>query len=177
MKNFLHNIVALLALASVALCGPAFAAATVISGPGLGYAPNLYYYGSVVGDFSTPYTNSTTTPTTLTAMSVSVPATKRPFALQYICARWSVDATKATATTGSVTLVVNGAADANTTRYTASGAGRNTISGQYCVQRSSAALQTVSLQGVSADTNALTVNAAYLEVWNVTIQATATNGL
>lgn len=178
MRLFKHMIAGLALACSVLASTPLMAAAVVITAPGLAFVPNTYWMGSVTGDFSTPYTNSTTTPSALTGMSVVIPATKRSFGLQYVCARWSVDATKATSTTGSVTLAVNGAADANSTRYTASSAGRNTISGAYCVLRTSAAAQTVALNGVSADTAALTVNAAYLEVWIYQVQSVSgTSGL
>lgn len=157
-----------LALAGCALAAsPAFAAPTVITGPGLAYPVNLHLVGTVTGDLATPYTNATTTPSIVTGMTVAVPATLRPYQLQTLCVRWSADATKATSTTGSIGIGLNAAVDATSYRYTASSAGRNALNGSYCVARPSAAAITVSLYGVSADSGVFTVNNAFLEVWNV----------
>ena len=78
--------------------------------------------------------------------------------------RWSADVSKATATTGSCAIFVNGAIVANTERFSASAAGRNSIDGIIDVALTSAASQVVKLQCRSGDTNVFTVNNASLWV-------------
>lgn len=169
------RFLALAALMAAAVVAPtsAFAADAVLQGPNLTYAPNMFLYQARVLDLSTAYTNATTTPTIIASASgttaVTVPATLRNFALQYIRVCYSVDVTKATATTAAVQVFVNGAANADSKRYLSTGAGRGTISGCFSTVRTANTAQTVSLYGVSGDTNTMTVNAAYLEVWNITL--------
>jgi hypothetical protein len=167
MRLFNGFIGALTLAACVMIGSPALAAPVVITGPGLTYPVNMNLVALVTGDLATPYTNATTTPSIVTGMTVTLPATVRPYQLQTICVRWSADATKATSTTGSIGIGFNTVVDATSYRFTSSAAGRNSINGSTCFARPSAAAIVVSLYGVSGDTAALTVNNAFMEVWNV----------
>lgn len=75
---------------------------------------------------------------------------------------WNADVSKATGTTGSCAIYVNGAIVAATERFSHFSAGRNTISGIYDVTLTSAASQVVKVQCRSADTSVFTVTAAGL---------------
>lgn len=76
---------------------------------------------------------------------------------------WSFDVTKATATTGSCAVYVNGAVVAASARFAAS-ALRQTIAGVLVVPVTVVGTQTIKMQCISADTNALTVNNGHVVV-------------
>lgn len=81
---------------------------------------------------------------------------------------WSADVSKATGTTGSCAIYVNGAIVAGTERFSHFSAGRNSIGGFYDVTLVGATTQTVKLQCHSADTSVFTVNTGniYVEEWS-----------
>lgn len=110
-------------------------------------------------DATVGYTNATTTYTDIPGAAILIPATNKPWSgKQFIETCYYADVQKATATTGNIQVVANGAAIAPSRRAVASAAGQNTISLCYRVARSSALAQTVKLQGVSGDTNTFTVS-------------------
>jgi hypothetical protein len=159
--RLIRSFLALLTAISL-ITGPAMAT-VVVAGPGTAYAPNIFFVGA--NDLTSAYTNATTSATDLTGTSIVVSATKKRYDLQYFQVCWTADATKSTSTTGSVGVYVNGALAAGSTRFIASAAGRGTIGGCYVVARSSAAAQTIALQGVSADTASFAVTTASIQVW------------
>lgn len=171
MKKLLYFLLLPFAL-FVAFSGPGFAADIAPAMPGRNYPINQFLMAYRVVDLSTTYTNATTTPTIISSASgttaVSIPATLGDYAKQYFRICYSVDATKATGTTGSVLIFANAATIAASKRFLSSTL-EGTISGCYTVARSSAAAQTISLYGVSADTSIFTVSAAYIEVWNLQV--------
>lgn len=128
--------------------------AQVVTGKNLGLTT---IFESTV-DATAGYTNATTSYTDIAGATVSVPATNKAWSgKQFIEACYWADATKATATTGTIQLYVNGAAVTGSRRTIASSAGQNNISLCYRVARADANAQTVKLQGVSGDTNTFTV--------------------
>lgn len=172
--KLIRNFLTLAACAVMALATPALAADVTVDGPGLTFPVNQYLVQARRADLGTNYSNATTTATIVASASgttaVSVPATTFDYTKQHIRVCYGVQATKATSTTGSVSVFVNGAVLASSTRTI--GVVSAPISSCTTIVRSSAAAQTVSLYGVSGDTAAFTISAAYIEVWIITIPTT-----
>lgn len=160
-----------LALAAATLglasCEGAYAAAT--SRTSLDpVASNSYLEGWSIPDLGTPYSNSTTSYTDVGA-SVAVPdwATKFGDYSGSFIACYSVQASKATSTTGSVGVYINGALDTDTVRTGTFGQAE-VLDGCFGVARgSSGAAQTIKLQAKSGDSAAFTITSASLIVWYV----------
>ncbi len=150
-------------LTAMALTALAFPATAQVLQANPGYVANSMFDG--VADLSnTSYTNATTTATILTGTGITVPATSFDPAKQLYTACFTADVTKATSTTGSITVAVGGVPIAASARYASSAAGRTSISGCYSWVRSSAAAQVVSLYAVSADTASFAVQNAQLRL-------------
>lgn len=77
---------------------------------------------------------------------------------------FAIDGTKATSTTGSCAVYVNGAILAKTERFISSAAGRGTIAGDFIIPNTTTAAQTVKLQCRSGDSAVFTVNNAHMIV-------------
>lgn len=156
---------ALAGMACLALAAPA--SATAVFGP-LTYAPNAKLI-SVANMAAADYTNATTGLTDIAEATVAVPAASGDFSKRYLRVCFSASASKATSTTGTIRVYVNGAA------VTASGATIDFaalgghLSSCYTVARADAAAQTVKLQGVSGDTAVFTVSELQMEVWEITL--------
>lgn len=170
----------LLALALTAMPTLAAAADLTLDGPALtqrnlGYAPNVHLVQTRSVDLSTAYTNATTSATLIASASgttaIALPATNRDYSKQYIRACWRAVGSKATSTTGTITLYANGGLIAATNQTITTASLNNNVSGCHTVARSSAAAQTIGLWGVSGDTAVFTVSAAYLEVWIITLNS------
>lgn len=156
---------ALAALACIGLATPALAdniAITAQSGTVLRFAH---------ADATANYTNATTSATDIAAATVTVPSTRYPITgtsasssgvAQYVKACYTADATKATATTGTITLLVDGVSYAAAARSI--GVMRGTLAACAYVARPVATALVVKLQGVSGDTNTFTVHNAQLSV-------------
>lgn len=88
---------------------------------------------------------------------------------EYLWVVWTADVTKATATSGTCAVYINGAALAKTARtWGWIAAGNNgTIGGGFLLSNSTSGSQTVKLQCKSGDTNVFTVNNAELTVFEV----------
>lgn len=82
----------------------------------------------------------------------------------YIHVSFSMDVSKATATTGACGVFVNGAELAKTTRTVSSSAGQVAMSGDFYIPDTVTGVQTVKLQCKSGDTNVFTVNNAHMIV-------------
>lgn len=87
-----------------------------------------------------------------------------PYNTDYVIASFSADVSKATSTTGTCALYVNGAILAKTARTVTTGAGQSSISFAYTVPNTLATSQTVKVQCKSGDTAVFTVNNANLVV-------------
>lgn len=112
-----------------------------------------------VEDVTTNYTNSTTTASDVTGLSITVPATNYAIGGQFYKACFDLDANKATATTGTVTLSVNGSDVTASARTIATAGGRGTLSSCFVGARPTASAFVVKLRGVSGDTNVFTIYA------------------
>ncbi|WP_420381694.1 hypothetical protein [Novosphingobium sp.] len=156
-------------LASVALlCLPSVAMADNISP--VGFLPTTTVFG--VADAVAGYTNSTTTASDITGATLTIPKSTKPLvgntsggptgiasALR-LC--YYADAGKATSTTGTINLVVNGVTIANAARQINFNAARGDAAACYVMARPVATSFVVKLQGVSGDTAAFTVYNAQL---------------
>lgn len=103
----------------------------------------------------------TFTPTILPSQT-EAPAT--PTRYTYIKVDWSADVIKATTTTGTCAVYVNGAVVAASSRTIDVAAKQGVISGSYTVANTVSGAQTVKLQCKSGDTAVLTVNTAQMAV-------------
>lgn len=178
MKTFsmsrliLAGALALAVLASPSFFAPAEAAVTAIT-QNRTVQPNikLVAYGNV-----TPaYSNATTSYTDVTGSSFTYTPSLNDcttagrlsnIGQTYAClikVDWSFDVTKAAATTGNCGVYVNGALVASSVRY-ASSTLRQTIAGTLVVPNTVVGTQTIKMQCVSADTNAITVNNGHVVV-------------
>lgn len=108
------------------------------------------------------YANSTTSATDIAGATVTVPRTLIPGQFYRVC-YWA-DAGKATSTTGTIGLNVNGSAVTAAARQIASTAGRGTIAMCYVAARPTNSAFIVKLTGVSGDTAAFTVYNAQMSV-------------
>lgn len=147
--------------------------------PGLSYAgatapyrmANIYAQGYAEASpgqtfNSTTYADLASTPILFTPTQdpAKTGAPGTPATVERAHILWFADVSKATATTGSCAIFVNGAVIASTERFVASAGGRDTIGGFLDVQVVGAVTQTIKLQCRSADTNVLTVNNASIYV-------------
>lgn len=164
MKRILATCLALLSAPSL-VTAPALADNISIVYP----APTVLAFGTV--DATASYTNSTTSATDIAAATITVPATRKALVgttasptgkSQYIKACYTADAGKATATTGTITLLIGGVSYAAAARTI--GVTRASLTACAIVARSAATATIVKLQGVSGDTNAFTVYNAALTV-------------
>lgn len=155
MKLF-NRIGAALALvaASLMVCAVPASATTIITPTSA--QETVVAAGTV--DVTTNYTNSTTTASDVTGLSITVPATIYSGNQFYRACYW-LDAVKATATSGTVTLNVNGSDVTNSARQTQSPARRQTMNTCFVGPRPTDASFIVKLRGVSEDTNTLTIYA------------------
>lgn len=148
----------------------------------LGRNPNLRVFGTSV--LATPYTNSTTTATTLLSvvnMTVHDPSeltyqNSGVFHTERLHVWWDADVTKSTSTTGSCGVALNGTLIAATVKFSASVGGRDSIGGftdmSYPAQPFNVGVpkevQTVSVVCQSQDTALFTVTNAQVyveELW------------
>lgn len=154
-----------------ALCALALTISSTFAGPALAtdiyntngaYFPNVQLVAATAA--TAGYTNATTSYTDITGASVAIPATRGDYSLQYIRVCYWADVTKATSTSGSIRVYANGAGITASVRTVTSAAGQTTLNLCYTVARSSAAAQTVKLQGVSGDTATFTIANLQMEV-------------
>lgn len=110
-------------------------------------------------DVTSNYTNSTTTASDVTGLSVTVPASNYSLTGQFYRACFSLEAGKATATSGTLTVNVNGSDVTASARQIQSSAGRGSVVNCYVAARPTASAFVVKVRGVSADTNVFTVYA------------------
>lgn len=149
------NFGAALALLTAALLPVAATATTIVTAQN---AQETVQFASTV-DVTSNYTNATTTASDVTGLSITVPAAYYSSAGNFYRVCYWADAVKATATSGTLTVNVNGSDVANTARQTQSSAGRQSVNNCYVAARPTDSSFIVKLRGVSADTNALTVYA------------------
>ena len=143
---------------------------------------NTRSFGYVTGGPALGYTNATTSYTALTGATVNNSTVNDPAQLSFqnstvyetetLRVTWSVDAIKATATTGTCGVYLNGVLVARSPRTL--GAGANGVIGGYLELSkqngdnmntgSGTQTQTVALYCKSGDTNTFTVNAFSLNV-------------
>lgn len=123
---------------------------------------------SAVDSSTADYTNATTSASDLTGVTITVPATRYSIAKQFYRACLYADVTKGTATSGTLTINVNGSDVAATARQIQSAAGRGSISVCHVAARPTASAFVVKVRGVSADTNTFTVHNSQfaVEVFN-----------
>ena len=159
MKIFRNRFGAALALLAAALMPASAMATTVITGQQS--QTNTVFYD--VEALTSAYSNSTTTASDVTGMTTTVPATIGTSAYQYVEVCWNAQVAKATATTGSISVVVNGVSQSTSTRTVQVTAGQP-IAACYYMQRPTDAAFVVKLQGVSGDTNAFSVSQAQMSV-------------
>jgi len=181
MKSFLRSLpaaIGALCLAA-ALCftssAPAFAAVTLYTASNKVATQDwkLIAYGNVTAAYSnattgytdvtgssftyTPTINDCTTAGRLLNIGATLPCLLK--------ITWSFDVTKATATTGTCAVFVNGAVVATSARLVASAAGANAVmAGVLVVPVTVVGTQTIKMQCKSADTNAITVNNGHVVV-------------
>lgn len=138
------------------------------------FTVNMYLGGAVQADLSTPYTNSTTGYTDVTGATVAIKAwpgdigggaSSYPQQLWFVC--YAIDGSKATSTSGTVGIFVNGALDADTVQTGTFAAGHISVGGCYSIPNTLATAQTIKLQAKSGDTAAFTINQASLTVFRV----------
>lgn len=180
-KTFLWSMLAALMLlgGSVDL-NPAYATtgySTVFAGdPGI---PNIY--PECDADATTGQTYATTSYADVTlascafvphrndptgaALQAAILSTSTTGYADQIWVSYSVDATKATSTTGTCAVYANGAIVALTARTL--GVGEDSINWEGFIPNTTVGSQTVKLQCKSGDTATLTVNFAHLIVWDV----------
>ena len=159
MRFTLRSILAATLMACASIIPAAATAQTIY--PGVRYAPNEVFEG-LSALSNTSYTNATTTATTLTGTDIIVPATSFDPAKRLLTACISADVTKSTGGTGQIGVAVDGVLQASSLRYSSSAAGRNTIAGCFSWVRTTANAFTVTLQGVSSDTNSFAVQNAQM---------------
>lgn len=170
LKNILSAVAALFAAAALFVLGSGPALADNYSG--VKFQPSTVYFA--VADATANYTNSTTTASDITGASITLPLTRRPLtgnssggasanvlALR-VC--YYADAGKATATTGTITVLINGVSAAAASRQISSTSGRGDVAACFITARPVATSLVVKLQGVSGDTNTFTVYNAELTV-------------
>jgi hypothetical protein len=109
------------------------------------------------------YTNATTSESDITGATMTIPASRVTGATQYYKACYWADVGKATATTGTVRLYVNGSAVAAADRIFNVAAVRGSAAACYAGARPTNSSFIVKLRGVSGDTNTFTVYNATLE--------------
>lgn len=113
-------------------------------------------------------TNATTAYVDVTGAAVAVAAaTEDPTQVAsygMLRVNYSAILSKATATSATLGVFVNGAIVADTETLVLQTQGATRVSGSFLIARSSAAAQTVKLQVKSADTNIATVSKAYIDV-------------
>lgn len=149
-----------LALIAATIAFPTSALAqTIVTGQQT-QSNNIWYQTQQV---SATYTNSTTTASDVTDLSVTVPASIIAPGYQFVEACYTVQASKATATTGSTSLLVNGVAQASAGRTIPVTTGA-TMAACHYVARPTAAAFAVTVRGVSGDTNAFTITQGSLSV-------------
>lgn len=117
-----------------------------------------------IAEATANYANSTVTASDITAATVTVPASKTKGATEYYRACFWADAGKATSTTGTISLVVNGSTVTAASRVFNTAAVRGSVSNCFVGARPTTASFIVKLQGVSGDTAAFTVYNAQLLV-------------
>lgn len=168
MNRILSSIAAGIACLALALT-PTIAAADNLSITN--FQPAILHYAHA--DATGGYTNATTTPSDIPGATVTVPLTKRPLVgnssggaaavVQFYKVCYTADVTKATATSGSINLVVNAATVTNAQR-TSAVIGKNSLNGCWVGARPVATSFVIKLQGVSADSNTFTVTTAEMTV-------------
>lgn len=157
MKKFATIAIGAVATAAAAL----FAATPVAATDVVAVKPNREVQTSLgVVNVTSNYTNATTSASDVTGLTITVPKTiYADLGKQFYRACLNVDAAKATATNGTLTLSVNGSDVTNSARQIQSAAGRGTISFCYVGARPTASSFIVKVRGVSGDTNTFTVYA------------------
>lgn len=177
MRSFLRSmpgsLAALCILASSALmCAePAYAAVALLSVSSLKASQD--YKLVAFGDVTAAQTFATASFADVTGSSFSFTPTRNDStsaALKYpslIKVTWSFDVTKATATTGSCAVFVNGALVTASTRTSGLFANAYTIGGVLVVANTVVGAQTVKMQCKSADTNVFTLTNGHVVVEEV----------
>lgn len=167
LRKTLTAALAFIASAALLLVGTPTAFADNI-GP-VNYLPATTFFA--VADATANYTNATTTASDITGASITIPKSSKPLTgnstgasatASAIRVCYYADAGKATATTGTITVLVNGVSVAGAARTINTAAVRGSLSACYVVARPVATSLVVKLQGVSADTNTFTVYNAEL---------------
>lgn len=183
MKHFLHyTLAALLALGSLLAPMPAFATTGYTTFFGDNAPPNIGL--ECDADATTAQTFATTSYAVVTlATCAFVPHRNDPTgaALQgaglststtaladQIWVSYSVDGTKATATSGTCAVYANGAVVALSARVATSAGGEESMAWEGFIPNTTVGAQTVQLECKSGDTNTFTVNFAHILVLDVT---------
>lgn len=160
MKMFKNWGLALIACAALSLgVSPVVQAANVV--PSQKTQQNVLFWET---DAAGTYSNSTVTPTDVTDLTVTLPATTVPIARQFIETCWAADVTKATSTSGSLTVNISGSDVTASARQVQFGSGRTTMANCFVAPRATAAAVIVKLRGVSGDTALFTVHNAQMTV-------------
>lgn len=128
-------------------------------------SPNLYLEGVV--DATASSTFATTSYADLPAATVTMPAVTYDNAGDYAYVCYSADVIKATTTTGTLAIWINGAVVAKTARTIDVAAKQGTMGGCFTLALTAQTANIVKLQGKSGDTATFTVNNAELTVWRV----------
>lgn len=160
MRNLLK-----IALAVVAMATPVMAqAAAVISMTRPGAVNETSYQSAQAA--ATDYTNATTGLTDISEATVTVPSRSAGFsgATEYYEACFYAQAIKATSTTGSIALLVNGSEVTIARRTIDFGTINGVVVGCHTAATPTKASFVVKLQGVSGDTATFTVSDAHLIV-------------
>lgn len=168
MKTFLRSLGASIAFACLALCAVASMNTSANAAAGLvsHFSDPIPQTIKVIafGDVTASSTFATTAYADLAGSNVTyVPTlgdctTAARIAACLIKVTFSLDVSKATATTGTCAPYVNGAVIASAARTASSSGGNENIGGTFIVANSTVGSQTIKLQCKSGDTNALTVN-------------------
>lgn len=98
----------------------------------------------------------------------TVGAPGQPTIIDFIHVSFSMDVSKATATTGTCGVFANGALVTKTARTVSVGAGQVSMNGDFYIPNTTTGVQTIKLQCKSGDTNVFTVNNAHEiieEIW------------
>lgn len=175
-KLLLAPLVALAAFA--ALATPAAAAITTFTE---NTPPNIYLqcdgdataastfattsYADLAGNVCT-FTPHRNDPTGASLQGAGLSSSTTAFADQ-IEVLWTGDVTKATATTGTCAVYVNGAVVASSARTASSSGGEENLAWSGLLANATVGQQTVKVQCKSGDTNTFTVNNAHLTVLEV----------
>lgn len=158
-------LVAAALLGCLALAGPASATHTIPTDP-----YNVDFRLEGVADATAASTFATTSLADLAGATVTMPSIGiRDFAGDYAYVCYTADVIKATATTGSLEVWINGAVVAKTLRTVDTAAKNTTIGGCWLLALSAGTSNVVKLQGKSGDTNTFTVNQAELTVFRVRV--------